>query len=44
MNRIDRLIAADVVYHTIVAEKLAKLIRAVKNKNPYCEIEVVIPH
>ena len=43
MEHIDRLIATDVVYSRILVDNLAKLIRAVKQKNPDCAIEVVIP-
>ena len=43
MEQIDRLIATDVVYSRILVDNLAKLIRAVKQKNPECAIEVVIP-
>lgn len=44
MERIDRLIATDVVYQAVLSDKLAKLIRAVKQKHPYCQLEVVIPN
>ena len=44
MENIDRIVATDVVYAAVVVDKLAKLIRAIKDRHPRCVIEVMIPH
>ena len=43
LDHIDRIVATDVVYHAVLVDKLAKLIRAIKDKHRHCEIEVMIP-
>ena len=43
LEHIDRIVATDVVYHSVLVDKLAKLIRAIKDKHRLCEIEVMIP-
>ena len=44
MEHIDRVVATDVVYQAILVEKLAKLIRTIKDKHPRCQIEVMMPN
>ena len=43
LPRIDRVIATDVVYHGSCYPKLVLFLRAIKDRHPNCQINVIIP-
>ena len=43
LDRIDVLMATDVIYQAVIVENLAKLMRTIKQKHPDCRVEIIIP-
>ena len=43
MDRIDRIIATDVIYVFSVIEPLVKLLSTLKKKHPNCTIDIAFP-